>query len=508
MDQPITVGLPDQRLTDHLRHRLNIPLAGCGLRAFPSNSRSKALVVVASASQSTRSPRKVDVLARNVGCRSRVFVARVVVRSAAVVDVNRVGWVRIVAHVPIGSHEPASTGNHLEPILRHHKALATRVRDHCRTVHPSLKQNVNLCLTSLIPRKDELLRGYVVLLNDQVAPEVKPFRDVTSVRDGATIRADTGLVGLTGSVGSGLVNDRAKEEPICTLLHICVLNIGLGAKKSSLDIEEGGERGCTVVYGQIEVVPTSRTCVDTRLVGCGSKCGYSLGYVVFCVGNGLKDFAGSYPIIRRVGNAVGGNSGIRCRPVRRLRQIVGIRQEIANKSSLTPSSQIRPVAGTPDLPHVRVKQIIDRLRCLRRKTRRRHANQSANVRQSATVGDRSHLVFGFHPSTCQTVTSSINLGTIANGAQMRIILQILRHPFMHVIAMLTLQAEEEPAVDARSHLAQAFHLRGSFLTHLCSKTSLVLMDLGFLVGQTVLDLPPPLAHKLLGDLCDDLIAAH
>ena len=64
---------------------------------------------------------------------------------------------------------------------------------------------------------------------------------------------------------------------------------------------------------------------------------------------------------------------------------------------------------------------------------------------------------------------------------------------MHVIPMLTLQAEEQPAVDTRSHLAQPFHLGGAFLPHLGSETSLVLMDLGLLVGQTILDLPPPFA---------------
>jgi len=34
------------------------------------------------------------------------------------------------------------------------------------------------------------------------------------------------------------------------------------------------------------------------------------------------------------------------------------------------------------------------------------------------------------------------------------------------------------------------------------------MDLGLLVGQTILDLPPPFADKLLGNICDYLIAAH
>ena len=56
------------------------------------------------------------------------------------------------------------------------------------------------------------------------------------------------------------------------------------------------------------------------------------------------------------------------------------------------------------------------------------------------------------------MTSSIYLGTIAHGAQMRIIFQILRHPFMHVIPVLTLQTEEEAAIDACSHLAKPFHL--------------------------------------------------
>ena len=32
------------------------------------------------------------------------------------------------------------------------------------------------------------------------------------------------------------------------------------------------------------------------------------------------------------------------------------------------------------------------------------------------------------------------------------------------------------------------------------------MDFGFLVGQTILDLPPPFADKLLGNICDYLTA--
>ena len=174
----------------------------------------------------------------------------------------------------------------------------------------------------------------------------------------------------------------------------------MGSNQSGLDVEERGERGSTVVYGQIKVVSTRRAGVDTRLVHCGPKCAYSLRYVVLSSYGYLKNLASGNAIVGWVANAIGGNGNIVSRPIRRLRKIVGVGQQIPYKPCLTPSCQVGPIASSPDLAHIGVEQIIDRLRRLRSQTRRGHANQSANVSQSATVGDCSHLVFVFHPSTC------------------------------------------------------------------------------------------------------------
>ncbi len=67
---------------------------------------------------------------------------------------------------------------------------------------------------------------------------------------------------------------------------------------------------------------------------------------------------------------------------------------------------------------------------------------------------------------------------------------------------------EQATVDAGGHLTQPIHAGGALFAHLGGQTGLVFMDLGLLVWETVHDLTPPLADKLLGNLRYDAAIAH
>ena len=217
LNQPISVGLPDQGLANHFRDRLNLPFTRSILWVLPRRGCCQAFVVIASSNGGSSSLGVIDVLTCNVDCRIGKSISRIVVGNTPIVDVDRIGWVGVVADVPIRPHKPTGTRNHLEPIFGDNESLSTRIGNHGWAVYPRLKHHINLSFSCLVPRKHKLLRGDVVLLDDQIAPKVKPLGNVTQVRNRSAIRANPCLVRLGSSVSPSLIHDGAKEEPVGAL---------------------------------------------------------------------------------------------------------------------------------------------------------------------------------------------------------------------------------------------------------------------------------------------------
>jgi len=378
--QPVPEGLPDQDAGQSFRQLLQLPLGRGVLWILTRRGGAQALPIVRRTRLRPRGPRVVDVLAGNVGSRRAERITAVIVRGTAVEQVDRVGRIGVVRDVAIRPHEATSRGNHLEPLGRHHKALGTGVGHHRGIVDPRLKQHINHLLASLVVRDDELVGADIRLLNYQVAPKVNALGHVARVGHRAAIRGNAHGVGEAGASGPGRKRDRAEEEPVRALLDVGRRHVGLRANRASLHVEERAEAGRAVIDHQLDVIPAVWTGVHGRLVLRARESRDRLGYLMLPAGHRLHQLAGGNLVIRRVGDGVGRSRDIRGRPVRRLRHIVRISQEIAGKPRLTPDRQVGPVTRTPDLPYIRVKQRIEAFGSLRRQTTGGDANQAAKLR--------------------------------------------------------------------------------------------------------------------------------